>query len=97
MLSLWSCATEQIWDAITRLSQNLPPHVRLVVDWALPEQHTARFDLDTTNWHAPGPTTTPVIVNEYAARPSGGTATRRSCLDPQCSTVYRIPSDLVRD
>jgi hypothetical protein len=102
ILSLWSSATEQIWDAITRLSQNLPPRVRLVVDWALPGQHTARFELHTTGWPPPRPTreageTAPVIVNEYAVSHTGGIATRRSWIDPQCSTIHRIPSDLIRD
>lgn len=43
-----ACSPDEIWDAIMRLSQRLPPHVRLVVDGTVNRQLPATFTVEAT-------------------------------------------------
>jgi hypothetical protein len=43
-----ACTREQIWDAITRLPEILPPYVRLAVSGMVDRQFTSTFTLETT-------------------------------------------------
>lgn len=46
-LDMRACSRDQIWDVITRLSQRLPPRVRLVVDGRVDQDLPATFMVET--------------------------------------------------
>ncbi len=50
-LDMRDCSQEEIWAALTRLSQNLPPHVRVTVDAAVGRQVPVRVALEGTGRH----------------------------------------------
>lgn len=50
-IDMRACSRDQIWDLITRLSQSLPPRVRLVVDGTVDPHSPARFTVRTTARH----------------------------------------------
>lgn len=43
-----ACSRDEIWEAVGRLSQSLPPRVRLVVDGTLDPQLPATFTVEAT-------------------------------------------------
>jgi hypothetical protein len=45
----WSC--DEIWDAITRLSQVLPPHIRLLVEGTVDPQYPFPVTVETRGRH----------------------------------------------
>ena len=45
-LDMRNCSQEEIWGALTRLAQNLPLHVRVMVDAAVGRQVPVTFALD---------------------------------------------------
>lgn len=50
-LDMRACSRDQIWDVITRLSQRLPPRVRLVVDGRVDQDLPATFVVETAGRH----------------------------------------------
>lgn len=50
-LDMRACSRDQIWDVITRLSQSLPPRVRLVVDGTGDRHLLATLTVETAARH----------------------------------------------
>ncbi len=47
-VDMLACSREEIWEAITRWSPNLPPHVRLLVNGKVDPGLQASFRIETT-------------------------------------------------
>lgn len=46
-IDMRGCSRDEIWDAVTRLSLDLPPHARLVIDGTVGREVPATFTVET--------------------------------------------------